>query len=83
MQLSRSVGQHNTACAPSGMLMPFLTKQNSKPSRLSPSVIAELWEQSNGTRGFPGGQRPTVGISGYTLGEADALRCTAGHREDM
>ncbi|KAI7846191.1 hypothetical protein COHA_000261 [Chlorella ohadii] len=31
-------------------------------------VIAELWEQSNGTRGFPGGQRPTVGISGYTLG---------------
>lgn len=31
-------------------------------------MIAELWKQSNGTRGFPGGQRPTVGISGYTLG---------------
>ncbi|PRW57992.1 FAD-dependent oxidoreductase isoform B [Chlorella sorokiniana] len=32
------------------------------------TVIAQLWKQSNGTRGFPGGQRPTVGISGYTLG---------------
>lgn len=35
-------------------------------------VIASLWRQSNGTLTYPGGQRPVVGISGYTLGEGAA-----------
>ncbi|KIY98390.1 hypothetical protein MNEG_9575 [Monoraphidium neglectum] len=31
-------------------------------------LLADLFEQSNGTRGFPGGQRPDVGVAGYSLG---------------
>ena len=46
---------------------------NTIPAACLLRLLAQLWVQSNGTRSFPGGQRPVVGVSGYVLGEYACL----------